>query len=250
MYVLLSGLWGKGSALGLSFPLLCLVDFRGYRLLCLSILPIDGSTLVYGCQNASSRSIAVSKTDPLTNSRIADLCASMGLAEHVVVGGETLRSPIDLEAHISHDQRTYCVDFSRVFPPVTPRPNCHYDYVFRLLRGELVEYYAKTFHQPLSSDAYSPFSPPEPHNKHIDAATTYLLDVHIPHCAAELAESWKRIGNKLSLSEELHRRGVNMRYLGVRNHLFVGPICGCCLTARVYRSEYFTCCQRAARMVS
>lgn len=41
---------------GLSFPLMTLVDYRGFRLVCMSILPITGSkTLIYGRQmkNAS-----------------------------------------------------------------------------------------------------------------------------------------------------------------------------------------------------
>ncbi len=119
---------------------------------------------------------------------------------------------MDLEAHIALDDRTYLVDCSRVLPPV--RPTGKFDYLWKvstvhaltlihplahshthththtrtytlsqLFRAEFVELWAKKVGVPLSSDAYSPFSPDAPHNAHVDAATKYLLEVHIPSVA-------------------------------------------------------------------
>ena len=33
---------------GLNFPLIALIDYRGFRLVCMSVLPIDEDTLVCG----------------------------------------------------------------------------------------------------------------------------------------------------------------------------------------------------------
>lgn len=37
---------------GLHCPLMALVDYRGFRLIAMSILPIDKTTLVYGSNDA------------------------------------------------------------------------------------------------------------------------------------------------------------------------------------------------------
>ena len=41
-----------GLSKNVHFPLLCVIDYRGYRLLASSQLPISGKTLVYGSGNA------------------------------------------------------------------------------------------------------------------------------------------------------------------------------------------------------
>lgn len=36
------------SALGVQVPMCCLIDYRGYRLVAQSIVPISDATLIYG----------------------------------------------------------------------------------------------------------------------------------------------------------------------------------------------------------
>lgn len=48
----------------LNFPLMVLVDYRGYRVVALSVLPIGASTLVYGSNDAG---VTVKNVDPKMN---------------------------------------------------------------------------------------------------------------------------------------------------------------------------------------
>jgi hypothetical protein len=51
----LTALVSCGMILGLSFPLLALIDWRGYRLIATSALPISEDTIVYGsCDGGNS----------------------------------------------------------------------------------------------------------------------------------------------------------------------------------------------------
>lgn len=192
---------------------MALVDYRGYRLLAMSIVPISAPhSLVYGCANAGETTCEVKCDDLVTMQRVDDLCSSLGLASHPVVGGIHLRSPIDLEAHWSRqDGRRYLLDFSRLMPPVRPSGSTG-EQLYRLFRPEFVELYSKSVAE-LSPDAYSPFSTPQPYNQHVDDATTFLLDVHLPRVVHELADEWRRSG-RFDVPSNLHRRGVNLRYLG------------------------------------
>ena len=40
---------------GLCFPLMCLVDYRGFRLIAMSLLPVTEHSIVYGSDNAGIR---------------------------------------------------------------------------------------------------------------------------------------------------------------------------------------------------
>lgn len=37
---------------GLHYPIMCVLDYKGFRLVCSSVLPINKDTLVYGTSNA------------------------------------------------------------------------------------------------------------------------------------------------------------------------------------------------------
>ena len=43
-----------GLCQGVNFPLLCVINYMGFRLLASSELPISMETLVYGCSNAGT----------------------------------------------------------------------------------------------------------------------------------------------------------------------------------------------------
>ena len=43
----------------LNFPLMALVDFRGFRLVAISVLPISKKSLIYGSNDAGSLTIVV-----------------------------------------------------------------------------------------------------------------------------------------------------------------------------------------------
>ncbi len=134
----------------------------------------------------------------------------------------TVYSPVDLEGHLGTDGRFYLLDFSRVFPPVTPSKEVVGGHLFQYFRGEFVFNFPLF---PLCSDAYSRFVLGQPdekeHQTEIDAATKDLTGITLSNFARDLVtaleEEVRAVGSlkKFRLTEEMHRIGMNMRYLGL-----------------------------------
>lgn len=109
---------------GLCLPLMSLVDYRGFRLIAMSILPIEGSkTLLYGSQDYGC---TVHKDDDQFSMLIQKAARSMNIKEHKCgvnpVLSKSLHTPCDLEGHKSTvDGRYYLLDFSRLLPPEEPQ---------------------------------------------------------------------------------------------------------------------------------
>ena len=98
------------------------------------------------------------------------------------------------------DGRFYVIDLARVFPPAA-EPTVRQTYLYRLLRPEFV----KTYHCPLSSDAFSNFGGAdnvgEGHDKEVQEATDTLLNAKIPAFAAWLdQQAFKNGTSGLSIS--------------------------------------------------
>lgn len=68
-------------------PLVCLLDYRGFRLIAMSLLPIGRDTLAYGSDDAGARI----KTDPQIHSILLKSSQWMNTAEHEVLELRTLR---------------------------------------------------------------------------------------------------------------------------------------------------------------
>ena len=137
---------------GLHVPLMCLVDYRGMRLIAMSILPL--AELVYGsCDGGRS----VFATDAEMNGKMQLLGTKLNLKAHLA--GSTLSKamiygPADIEGHRGDDDRLYVLDFQRLMPPEWPTDKGSSQHLFKLLRPEFVRKYSK----PLSSDAGTSFS--------------------------------------------------------------------------------------------
>lgn len=131
---------------GLFFPMMCLVDYLGKRMVCVShIQGIGDSTLVYGSADAG-RTVHTARAT--LNSQIAGCCEQLNLAPHTVLPLQSRKSksvlifgPGDLEGHAverrvpissssssssssqeegqKFEVRTshYLLDFARLFPP-------------------------------------------------------------------------------------------------------------------------------------
>ena len=145
--------------------------------------------------------------------------------------------------------RTDVVDTARVFPPEHPYETNHLRAVgegrsifFRLLRSDFVRRWPK----PLSADAMSLFSaqdpqvstdetpcslPSRPHrstmirlqaqerNEEVREATKFLVGKAVPKLAA-LLSAHPRTKTSPSIGDELHRRGINVRHMGLlRSHI-------------------------------
>ena len=101
---------------GVMGSMVTLVDYRGFRVRCVAVLPIDADTLVYGSTDWG-RTVRASST--AYNSAIRALAQQLNLKPHVV-GGTTITTPCDLEGHIGRDGQMYLIDPARIFPPEAP----------------------------------------------------------------------------------------------------------------------------------
>lgn len=150
---------------GLCFPLMALLDYRGtyccllqipwhtrvitrllmhgtgLRLIAISYIPVDSSTLVYGTSDASKMDRAIHTDDDKLNEMMRLSARILNLKEHgctsTSVGTKRLASALDLEGHKGHDGRYYMLDFSRAMPPVEPVAGLRGGYLFQLLRPEV-----------------------------------------------------------------------------------------------------------------
>ena len=214
---------------GISCPLMCLLDYRGFRLIAMSILPITKETIVYG-SNDCGRTVHNS-AQPQEVEALKKMCSQLNVKPHYCgVGGRRpvkCYGPVDLEGHKSAvDNRFYLLDFSRIMPPETPKPGMKMAHLYRLLRPEFVKMYPA----PLCSDGYSAFIKGHnaaSHNQELAKATLLLTNTLIPDFAPEFTsqlinevetKGWRAM-ETFRVSEALHRRGINIRYLGLlRKH--------------------------------
>jgi hypothetical protein len=241
---------------GLSFPLMCLLDFKGYRLVCSSLLPIAKDTLVYGTSNAGR--VFVNSCPELYDAA-TEASRRLNLKPHLIGTPEKMwpiHSPCDLEGHLGSDGRKYLLDFSRHMPPIRASkefvtwnaPNMH---LYRLLRPEFVASYEK----PLCADAFSGFmdqSTPNYQEDHeeVKDATRVLITVTIPNFGKELCRlvtEEARLSadgsiSKFRLTEALHRGGINVCFLG---RVFDYPLLG----KLVPHAKDLILCEAVARVV-
>ena len=165
----------------------CLVDYKGFRLIAITVLPIDRHTLVGGTSDAGRN---IHSSDFVLNQKLAKAGHVLNLKQHQV-RGHTMYSACDLEGHYnSHDGRHYLLDFSRVMPPAAPpkqKSRRSVGSIFvRMLRPEFVSKYRT----PLCSDAFSGFRDKSNKNRDEKDIIRACRDLSwlIPRYAAELSE--------------------------------------------------------------
>lgn len=119
---------------GLRVPLMALIDYRGIRLLAVSMcdvillllfsscsqytfvhqsLPITKDTLRYGSHDGGFN---VCASDPELNQRMEEAARRINLKKHIVAATE-IWGPGDIEGHKGLDEHYYVIDFGRVMPP-------------------------------------------------------------------------------------------------------------------------------------
>lgn len=203
---------------GLRIPLLAVIDYRGYRMVAESILPLTAETIRYGSNDGGHN---LHDSDPELSKMMKRCARKINIAGHKIKG-KTMYGPFDIEGHKGTDGHYYLLDFARVFPPtVESGQDVHQTYLYRLLRPEFV----KNYHVPLSSDAFSLLSVGETfaeENQRVRDASAHLFNSVIPHVADMLVQEADRHLESLEnqLTESVHREGVNIRYLGLlRKHI-------------------------------
>ncbi len=98
----LSAVFQACSELDLRVPLMCLVDFGGFRLSAQAFVPITSHTLVYGSQDAG-RTIVSGKGQPEVVAMMSRLAERLRLKPHVVADGRgekhIMYTCTDIEVH-------------------------------------------------------------------------------------------------------------------------------------------------------
>jgi tetratricopeptide (TPR) repeat protein len=218
-----------------SFPLTAVIDFKGYRITAMTLLPISGSqTLIYGSDDAGTE-CNVRNDIPEWSNHIREASIGLNLKPHYVVNGRSagseaeIASCVDLEGHKGSDHRFYLLDFSRTFPPVFKKPTESYDKFwpfYNMMRGEFL----KRWEKPLSADAFSNFqavfnetrkSEAKANQEDIRLATQAIEDIVVVSVCKALFESHDA---STSIRHILHREGLNMRYLGLVYQRLVGDL--------------------------
>jgi tetratricopeptide (TPR) repeat protein len=226
---------------GLGLPMMALVDFMGFRLIAMTLLPLAKGSLIYGTADAGKHMHA----DPAFCELMAVTAERLNLVPHICGDGTGVRlySAADIEGHLGSDGRHYlyvlvhiffyvCVsanifslslscrlDFSRTMPPTMPDPAIRQGHLYRLFRPEAV----RAFEKPLCPDAYSGFIRPDPeraaYNLHVREATAWLLTKVVPPAAKSIqygiveAIGLDRV-ESYPLALDFHRHGINLRYIG------------------------------------
>ena len=201
----------------LCVPLMALIDYMGFRLIAMTLLPLERGSLIYGTDDAG-KTIQV---DSRISQPMKECAALLNIKSHLCGpdNGVLMHSAADIEGHAGTDHRLYLLDFSRTFPPTMPDPQIRQGHLFQLFRQEALLSYSA----PLCPDAYSGFIRPDPergnYNLQVREATDWLLQTHIPKIAikiasaVQLAVEHSRL-HELNISTEFHRYGINIRYLG------------------------------------
>lgn len=211
----------QNSGPQLQFPMMTLIDYRGYRVIATSYIPISKDTQKYGRRSDPETDMILSD-HPVLEEQISRNCKTLNLKGHLLKDSQSIIfSPFDLEGHVivtpEKQEEYYLLDFSRVFPPQSPRfPKEKNSHLFELLRPEFVKKNSK----PLSSDAFSGYSNEED-EKDIKEATKYLLETRIPEFVDHLCQISNPVERRdIRFVYEHHAYGINARYIGhIRHYL-------------------------------
>ncbi|EFA80740.1 hypothetical protein PPL_06326 [Heterostelium album PN500] len=204
----------------ISVPLMCIIDYYGYRLVAISLLPINKETLIYGsCDGGHNVHSDIQEVNDI----MEKVAKGMNLRGHLSgLNPKFLYGPGDFEIHRSISSQSdlyYSLDFARLLPPQAyfdeyNNSISHREIFYKLLRPELI----RTYDTPLSSDAFSGWSAADPnyksYNQDVTDATNHLYDVIIREAATELESRKDSDLKKLDLAVEVHKFGINLRHLG------------------------------------
>lgn len=179
--------WYSCNIRGLCFPLQALVDYKGFRVLAISILPINDDSIIYGSSDAGR---TVHSRSPDFNEKIDTAARILNLKPHFVNPTVQLSGPGDLEGHLGTDGKFYVLDAARTLPPEGPDENPEFredrQVYYKLLRPEFV----RKWTQPLCSDAFTSWQRYDPsrteNNLEVLKATKYLHERLIPEFAKRL----------------------------------------------------------------
>jgi len=218
---------------GICVPMQALVDFHGYRLVAMPLLPLKGGKLIYGSKDTGK---TIRHDDPRFNEFMKEIAADLHLAGHGVCDQTGRQHFIyaagDIEGHIGTDGRYYLIDLARSFPPESLWDTHHLHkpsqaVFFRMLRPEFLQWLKKNHRPnkpeesfpPLSCDALTNWGQSaddsKEHNDRVREATNVLINKVVPEFAATFVQRPPHQLREIRVSEELHRHGINVRHMGL-----------------------------------
>lgn len=179
----------------LHYPLMCIIDHCGYRLVATAFLPISSNSIKYGsCDGGRTVHAAI----PDLNDAMAQAGMQLGLCEHKV-RDKMLYGPGDIEAHLGADGRYYVIDFARLMPPESPPEDSDdrrlegRSVFYKLLRPEFVFKYKQQKDKYLCSDTFTAWGLFDPRAaqlcRDVTEATNYLHNAVIPEFAQKFERS-------------------------------------------------------------
>ena len=240
----------------LNIPLTVVVDYLGFRVLCVAKLP---SQKVLLSEEGEVRKVSEEMVHGLTEDggefyNKSLLCSTLlktagtqlGIGEHFIKGLRDIQTQktsasADIKAYVGNDEEFYLKDFWRAFPPEDPRETPHLPRVprdqsiyWRQLRPEFVIEHRKG----LSPDAFTmtTWSGVDDRDKQLDGvrnATRILVTEIIPRFARYLSARdydmpvSQSLG--LDLTRETHLSGINVRHFGLLRSLLFRDMPGRCM---------------------
>ena len=96
------------------------IDYRGYRLVGLSILPITADTLRYGSSDGGKNIMASDEELNICMTRAAQKLNIKAHMAGVHASRKILHGPADIEGHKGLDDRYYVLDFARYLLQIPP----------------------------------------------------------------------------------------------------------------------------------
>ncbi len=98
---------------GICVPMQALVDFQGFRLIAMPLLPLRGHTPIYGSNDGGA---SVHASNPVFNAMMERAAKMLHIAPHRVAAAQTvLCSAGDVEGHLGTDNRFHLLDLVRRF---------------------------------------------------------------------------------------------------------------------------------------
>eukprot|EP01117_Protostelium_nocturnum_P006466 TRINITY_DN2328_c0_g1_i1.p1 TRINITY_DN2328_c0_g1~~TRINITY_DN2328_c0_g1_i1.p1 ORF type:complete len:1080 (+),score=470.57 TRINITY_DN2328_c0_g1_i1:226-3465(+) len=220
---------------GLHYPMMTVIDYMGFRVVAMAVIPISSSTIKYGSNDAGA---TIHADDEALNKRMELAGKRLNLKPHMT-GMKTkkmIAGPGDIEGHITKAGDYYVVDFGRVFPPEDPsfrygKASGSRAVFYSLLRPQLVA----ANEVPLCSDSFTKWNSDDDvnvrlaHNAEVTEATGRLYNEYIPNFAKHLDSiplDWDVLWSPNAKSEDLvaaleavgpneaHKRYTNVRHIG------------------------------------
>jgi len=222
--------------------LMCLIDYKGFRVICYAVMPLSQKTLA--CHLADDE-------DPRVNDKCLQEMDRVGQALNLkahtvnVRGGRKFMTTVGArtEVHqLAESDEMYALNLCEWFPidaqfyeedaeqAVDPASQPR-------LRPEFVQNYST----PLSSDSFGDVPAPkretDVNDQEVIRATAYLVDQWIPSVVQRLDDLSVLPMDGLQFSEYLHSQGISIRYLGaIASATTLPHVRELCLSEMVARS--------------